>query len=72
MDDTVVTRRSRPHIKFMTDVEPVIVDNNVSKRGLLRAPTPYPKELRALAKHASQIRQSKDINGELINTVISA
>jgi len=35
--------------------------------GLSRAPAPYPKELRALAKHASQIytRQSKELNGEI-------
>lgn len=39
--------------------------------GLSRAPTPYPKELRALAKHASQIytRHSKEHNGDIPNNV---
>ena len=47
--------------------------NKNTRPGLLRAPTPYPKELRALAKHASQVytntRQVKDQNGDVVNTV---
>lgn len=62
-----MSRRSRPSIKFLSDQEPPVVDNNL-KKGLLRAPTPYPKELRALAKHASHIRQNNQ-NGDVINTV---
>lgn len=62
-------RRSRPSIKFVTDLEQPVVEPNANKRGLLRAPTPYPKELRALAKHASHLRQSRDLNGDVLNTV---
>lgn len=70
-NDNPLPRRSKPSIKFLTDVEPVVIESNVNKRGLLRAPTPYPKELRALAKHASHIhnRQSKEHNGDIVNTV---
>ncbi|OXA52617.1 Protein LAP2 [Folsomia candida] len=69
-NDNPLPRRSKPSIKFLTDVEPVVIESNVNKRGLLRAPTPYPKELRALAKHASHIhnRQSKEHNGDIVNT----
>jgi hypothetical protein len=70
-EESTAPRRPKPSIKFLTDVEPVVVEANVNKRGLLRAPTPYPKELRALAKHASHIRQSKEQNGEVNNTVRS-
>jgi hypothetical protein len=68
-DEPLPPRRSKPSIKFLTDMDPPVVENNVNKRGLLRAPTPYPKELRALAKHASHLRQSKELNGEVANTV---
>ncbi|CAG7716966.1 unnamed protein product [Allacma fusca] len=64
-EEQMPPRRSRPSIKFLTDAEPQPTDNNLSKRGLLRAPTPYPKELRALAKHASHLR-SKDQNGDVV------
>lgn len=67
--DEIAPRRPKPSIKFLTDVEPVVIETSVNKRGLLRAPTPYPKELRALAKHASHIRQSKEHNGDVLNTV---
>lgn len=66
--ENAVPRRNKPSIKF-TDEEAVVVEPSVNKRGLLRAPTPYPKELRALAKHASHLRQSKEQNGEIPNTV---
>jgi len=45
------TVRSPPHIKFAFDGE-------ADRSGrLMRNPTPYPKELKALAKHAQHIQQ---------------
>ena len=46
-------RRAKSHIKFAFDAE-------VDKPGkLTRAPTPYPKELKALAKHARNLQSVK-------------
>jgi len=46
------------------------VNRTARPSGLLRAPTPYPKELRALAKHASQIySNTRQGNGEVVTTV---
>ncbi|CAL8071446.1 unnamed protein product [Orchesella dallaii] len=60
-------RRSERKIRFQNEIEPPTPEKPATNGGLLRAPTPYPKELRALAKHASHIRQAKSQNGEVIN-----
>lgn len=49
---SVVAARSPTHIKFAFDGE---ADHRAGK--LMRNPTPYPKELKALAKHAQHIQQ---------------
>ncbi|PSN58457.1 hypothetical protein C0J52_00772 [Blattella germanica] len=41
----------RPHIRFATDADSEVTGH------LVRAPTPYPKELRAMAKHARSYQQ---------------
>ncbi|XP_023717190.1 erbin isoform X2 [Cryptotermes secundus] len=41
----------RPHIRFAADAESEVTGH------LVRAPTPYPKELRAMAKHARSFQQ---------------
>lgn len=44
-------RLERPHIHFAADAE------SEETGHLVRAPTPYPKELRAMAKHARSFQQ---------------
>ena len=44
-------RLERPHIHFAADAESEVTGH------LVRAPTPYPKELRAMAKHARSFQQ---------------
>lgn len=63
--------RSGRKIRFESDIEPIVAEKPAINGGLLRAPTPYPKELRAMAKHASHIRQTKTLNGEAINVQVS-
>nr|CAD7256422.1 unnamed protein product [Timema shepardi] len=46
------TPRSHPHIWFATET------TEDKSCGLLRAPTPYPKELRAMSKHVRNMQQS--------------
>ncbi|CAG2058487.1 unnamed protein product [Timema podura] len=46
------TPRSHPHIWFATEA------TEDKSCGLLRAPTPYPKELRAMSKHVRNMQQS--------------
>lgn len=53
-DSPVVAARSPTHIKFAFDGE---VDPDLGTERLSRNPTPYPKELKALAKHAQHIQQ---------------
>ncbi|ODM97759.1 Protein LAP2, partial [Orchesella cincta] len=66
-NDEETPRRSERKIRFQNEIEPPTPEKPATNGGLLRAPTPYPKELRALAKHASHIRQAKSQNGEVIN-----
>lgn len=53
----VVVARSPTHIKFAFDGE---ADHRAGK--LMRNPTPYPKELKALAKHAQHIQQHHPVS----------
>ena len=53
-DSPVVAARSPTHIKFAFDGE---VDPDLGTERLSRNPTPYPKELKALAKHAQHMQQ---------------
>jgi len=69
--DEETPRRSERRIRFQNEIEPPAPEKPATNGGLLRAPTPYPKELRALAKHASHIRQAKSQNGEVINISVS-
>ena len=56
-DNSVVAARSPTHIKFAFDGE---ADHRAGK--LMRNPTPYPKELKALAKHAQHIQQHHPVS----------
>lgn len=60
----VVTARSPTHIKFAFDGE---ADPKAGK--LMRNPTPYPKELKALAKHAQHIQQHHPVSPTSRNSV---
>jgi hypothetical protein len=60
----VVTARSPTHIKFAFDGE---TDPKAGK--LMRNPTPYPKELKALAKHAQHIQQHHPVSPTSRNSV---
>ncbi|XP_057379776.1 leucine-rich repeat-containing protein 7-like [Daphnia carinata] len=60
----VVTARSPTHIKFAFDGE---ADPKAGK--LMRNPTPYPKELKALAKHAQHIQQHHPVSPTARNSV---
>lgn len=52
--------RSTRKIRFQhTEEEAVVVEKPVVNGGLSRAPTPYPKEMRMMAKQVSQLRLSK-------------
>lgn len=60
----VVTARSPTHIKFAFDGE---TDPKAGK--LMRNPTPYPKELKALAKHAQHIQQHHPVSPTSRNSI---
>ena len=55
----ILAARSPTHIKFAFDNE---ADPDLGTERLSRNPTPYPKELKALAKHAQHIQQHQPNN----------
>lgn len=67
-------RLERPHIHFAADAESEVTGH------LVRAPTPYPKELRAMAKHARSFQQQhtrrasreSDVDVPLLGEIVSS
>nr|CAD7409157.1 unnamed protein product [Timema cristinae] len=58
------TPRSHPHIWFATET------TEDKSCGLLRAPTPYPKELRAMSKHVRNLQQSSKRASREVDEVV--
>nr|CAD7442347.1 unnamed protein product [Timema bartmani] len=58
------TTRSHPHIWFATEA------TEDKSCGLLRAPTPYPKELRAMSKHVRNMQQSSKRASREVDEVV--